>query len=504
MVNLQGKEQGKEVYMITEHKRKEKKGKVRFNMIVNKIVISAVVMATLTGSVSTAYAQENMQLRNLNNNAVQGYYKSLESIIYEVNTTIKDLRVSKNANITAKLLMQLKELELSYNKDSEEEKEEVLEVINSVIENVELTKEQLVEIESIKNRIKGTQTIYITNAKASLQLSDIAGHWAKENIQTLIEKGAIGGYPDSTFKPNNTITRAEFLAIALKSVTTVEESTSNLWYMGVYNTGLKHQIISIEEYPVEDMNKAITRGEMAKIIIKITENLLGEQRVEASKARELIKDYNSIEQDKKQYVEQTYKKGVIGGYPDGTFKAGNKATRAEAATMLIKLIDSSKRGVMAEEVVVTEGTKRAEQLFKESTVYTTDMGKGLSFAGVGYTVEDVEIFAKSFLAIFLNYDGTDKKGMDKWEQELLSYMTTEGKESVAKEKQSLIASKDKCKADVYIDASRIEIKEGRFYVHAVGYDNITRKTFTAYLRVEGHNLKNTEIAITHYKITEIK
>lgn len=52
---------------------------------------------------------------------------------------------------------------------------------------------------------------FITPAHA-LELSDTSNHWAKAHINKLIEKGDIvNGYPDGTFKPENQITRAEFV-----------------------------------------------------------------------------------------------------------------------------------------------------------------------------------------------------------------------------------------------------------------------------------------------------
>jgi len=42
---------------------------------------------------------------------------------------------------------------------------------------------------------------------------DLNGHWAEKQIMGWMEKGFIKGYSDNTFKPNNTITRAEFLTI---------------------------------------------------------------------------------------------------------------------------------------------------------------------------------------------------------------------------------------------------------------------------------------------------
>lgn len=49
--------------------------------------------------------------------------------------------------------------------------------------------------------------------KELIDFYDIRGHWAKEEIYTLIRKGIINGYPDKTFKPDNYITRAEFLVL---------------------------------------------------------------------------------------------------------------------------------------------------------------------------------------------------------------------------------------------------------------------------------------------------
>lgn len=66
-------------------------------------------------------------------------------------------------------------------------------------------------------------------------LSDIADHWAEANIRELIQAGAIEGYPDGTFGPDRTITRAEFASILVKAFKLQEKSgkgfadTNNHW-----------------------------------------------------------------------------------------------------------------------------------------------------------------------------------------------------------------------------------------------------------------------------------
>lgn len=48
---------------------------------------------------------------------------------------------------------------------------------------------------------------------ASPKFTDISGHWAEADILRAAELGLIGGYADGTFKPDNSLTRAQFVTI---------------------------------------------------------------------------------------------------------------------------------------------------------------------------------------------------------------------------------------------------------------------------------------------------
>lgn len=48
---------------------------------------------------------------------------------------------------------------------------------------------------------------------SDVKFTDTAGHWASEYIAEGVEKNWINGYPDGTFRPQNTITRAEFVKL---------------------------------------------------------------------------------------------------------------------------------------------------------------------------------------------------------------------------------------------------------------------------------------------------
>ena len=47
----------------------------------------------------------------------------------------------------------------------------------------------------------------------SSPFSDISGHWAEQYIISAAEKGWVSGYADGTFKPDQYITRAEFVTL---------------------------------------------------------------------------------------------------------------------------------------------------------------------------------------------------------------------------------------------------------------------------------------------------
>ena len=56
-------------------------------------------------------------------------------------------------------------------------------------------------------------TIITTNVFASTFTDLEETHWAYDDINTMVEKGILNGYPDGTFRPNGYITRAEMAAV---------------------------------------------------------------------------------------------------------------------------------------------------------------------------------------------------------------------------------------------------------------------------------------------------
>jgi parallel beta-helix repeat protein len=64
-----------------------------------------------------------------------------------------------------------------------------------------------------RNEAKAIDSPYIVLAEPSSQFSDIANHWAKDFILGLANKGLISGFQDGTFRPDTTMTRAQYAAL---------------------------------------------------------------------------------------------------------------------------------------------------------------------------------------------------------------------------------------------------------------------------------------------------
>ena len=66
------------------------------------------------------------------------------------------------------------------------------------------------------------------NTDMSSKFTDIASHWAKNEIGIAANKGWINGYPDGTFRPNQYITRAEAMTLINRVLNRLPENSSDL------------------------------------------------------------------------------------------------------------------------------------------------------------------------------------------------------------------------------------------------------------------------------------
>ncbi len=186
---------------------------------------------------------------------------------------------------------------------------------------------------------------------AATSFTDIKSiNWAYSYVNKLVEKGGIKGYPDGSFKPNNTITNAEFIKIVIGcSIQKDIAKTDTHWASGYMQTALDKSILADGMLTREQWDKPITREFVAYIVTRTAERIYEEDIFTGNvnemneKVIKQIKDYNDIGGFFKDYVVSAYDKYLIAGYPDGTFGGQKTITRAEASAIILRLIDKTYR-----------------------------------------------------------------------------------------------------------------------------------------------------------------
>ena len=193
-------------------------------------------------------------------------------------------------------------------------------------------------IDILNNRKECRDKIQTFLKENKLVLTDIKGHWAYETINDFIEKGYVGGYEDNTFRPNNSITRAEFVKILNKTFNLTKSSnkvfvdTKNHWAEYEIDVAVTNGVCSGKTETEFKPNDLITREEAATMIANYT-NIADNDLDKLSK----YNDGDKVSNWAKPSVEGTIEKGYLGGYSDNTIRPKNQITRAEAVVALSRI-----------------------------------------------------------------------------------------------------------------------------------------------------------------------
>lgn len=189
---------------------------------------------------------------------------------------------------------------------------------------------------------------YTIKYKPSLTLSDIDGHWAEDNIQKAVELGIASGYNDKNFRPDRTVTRAEFCrflvsALGYSPVSNPKPAFKDYskipdWARGSVARAYEKGIVSGYSDGEFKPGRAITREEMASMLVRAM-NLQREADAK-NNSRVDFEDYRQIQKWSRGAVVVAVERGLIKGYTDNTFGPARKASRAEAVTMIVKMLDS--------------------------------------------------------------------------------------------------------------------------------------------------------------------
>ncbi len=171
--------------------------------------------------------------------------------------------------------------------------------------------------------------------------SDIGGHWAQATIAKWQDAGRIGGYEDGTFKPDRTITRAEFVRLLNSATSTSFTSNASVnfsdvkesdWFYADVAKAVGAKITSGFEDGTFRPGETVTRMQAAVFIC----NAKGLAANEAG--ANLLTDASEIPAWAKGAVGAVISAGYMSGYPDGSFGGSKGMTRAEAVSTLDRVL----------------------------------------------------------------------------------------------------------------------------------------------------------------------
>ncbi len=179
----------------------------------------------------------------------------------------------------------------------------------------------------------------INGSKTNISLSDISGHWGNSQIKTFINKGYINGYPDGTFRPDNPITRAEFVKLfntvfgLTSSSGKVFNDTSNHWAKNAIDIAVTNGVCNGMSATEFAPDKYITREQAAKMIANYKKiNDTYHNKLNSYNDGKYTSSWAIDE------VEAIIEAGYMNGYTsDNTFKPTKNISRAEAVSTLTRV-----------------------------------------------------------------------------------------------------------------------------------------------------------------------
>ncbi len=180
-----------------------------------------------------------------------------------------------------------------------------------------------------------TPSLIIPNPTA--QMTDIQGNWAELQISDWVNKGLAQGYQDGTFKPDNSISRAEFMTLANRVFgysaiipANFSDVSDTDWF--AEEVGKAKAAGYISGYPDGTVkpNEQVSRQEVAAMLAKITKL---EIPADTSNLNNFA-DVDDIPEWSKGYISSVVNQGFMHGYPDQTYQAEKAISRAEAIVTL--------------------------------------------------------------------------------------------------------------------------------------------------------------------------
>ncbi|MFD2170479.1 S-layer homology domain-containing protein [Tumebacillus lipolyticus] len=184
-----------------------------------------------------------------------------------------------------------------------------------------------------------------------LEFQDVAQHWAKRSVNEMGSRMVISGVGNSSFRPDQAITRAEFAAILVRGLGLPQQAgavsfpdvAEKDWFAGAIGTAAKYDLISGFEDGAFRPNDQLTREQAMTILSRamaLTE-LKTKSAPDGGRSVDAFTDAGEISGWAKRAISDCLQYGLISGRGGAELAPKATITRAEVAVIVQKLLQQS-------------------------------------------------------------------------------------------------------------------------------------------------------------------
>ncbi|BBI35088.1 S-layer homology domain-containing protein [Cohnella abietis] len=177
---------------------------------------------------------------------------------------------------------------------------------------------------------------------------DISKHWARADIELLANKLIVKGVSDTKFAPESSVTRAEFATMLVHALgltsdaasATFKDIKSSDWFAGSVGAAVKANLVTGFSDNSFKPNANITREQMAVMVSKAI-SAAGKTAPASAASNDALAKFNdkaSISSWAQAAVSQSVEAKIITGATEKTFVPSANASRAQAVTMMKRLL----------------------------------------------------------------------------------------------------------------------------------------------------------------------
>ena len=178
-----------------------------------------------------------------------------------------------------------------------------------------------------------------------IHFSDIDSHWGKKYIEKLAKSGVVNGKSKNKFKPDDSVTRAEFskmlsVAFSVKNSTDLplfSDVKNTDWYYDYINSLYLAGIVKGTSSTSFSPQKTITREESVAMIMRLY-NLASEKPVIPG-SNISFNDESQISSWAVEDAEKAVRLNIIQGTSSGNFAPKRNLSRVEAAALICRLAE---------------------------------------------------------------------------------------------------------------------------------------------------------------------